>query len=154
MKALNIQLRSLAIFRNLLSDPVVMALNDFLRQADTVDAVSAYGNFVAELYRTEKRTLAGYIQSIVCQDENAYIRMIGRGEAPWPEMEADVWEELKVLQTVADLTPEKLRQGLDWEGYLPGFGVKSVDLAQIYRERCRDISKFGYGIYAKWMLEN
>ena len=152
MKSLSIQLRSLAIFRNLLTDPVVSALDVFLRQKDTVDAVSAYGNFVSELYRTEKRTLAGYIQSIVCQDENAYIRMIGRGESPWPEMEADVWAELKILQTVADLTPENLRKGLDWDGYLPGFGVKSVDLAEIYRQRCRDISQYGYGIYAKYHM--
>ena len=152
MKTLSIQLRSLAIFRNLLTDPVVAALDAFLRQVDTVDAVAAYGNFVSELYSTEKRTLAGYIQSIVCQDENAYIRMIGRGETPWPEMEADVWAELQILQAVADLTPEKLRQELAWEGYLPGFGVKSVDLTGVYRERCRDIGKFGYGIYAKYHM--
>ena len=152
MRTLNIQLQSLAIFRNLLQDPVVSALGNFLAQTETAGAVSAYGNFVAELYRTDKRTLAGYIQSIVCQDENSYIRMIGRGEAPWPEMEADIWAELKILQAVADLTPEKLRKGLDWQGYLPGFGVKSVNLAEIYRQRCRDISKFGYGIYAKYHM--
>ena len=152
MRTLNIQLQSLAIFRNLLQDPVVAALGNFLAQTETTGAVSAYGNFVAELYRTDKRTLAGYIQSIVCQDENAYIRMIGRGETPWAEMEAGIWAELKVLQAVADLTPEKLRKGLDWQGYLPGFGIKSVDLAEIYRQRCRDISKFGYGIYAKYHM--
>ena len=152
MKNLSIRLQSLAVFRNLLSEPVIAALNEFLSQTDTAKAVSAYGNFVSELYRTEKRTLAGYIQSIVCQDENSYIRMIGRGEAPWPEMEADVWAELQVLQTVADLTPEMLRQGLDWDGYLPGFGVKSVNLSQVYAERCRDIGKFGYGIYAKYHM--
>ena len=152
MKKLSIQLQSLAIFRNLLADPVIAALNEFLSQTDTALEVSAYGNFVSELYRTEKRTLAGYIQSVVCQDENAYIRMIGRGETPWPEMEADVWEELKILQTVADLTPEMLGKGLDWGGYLPGFGVKSVDLTEIYRQRCRDICKYGYGIYAKYHM--
>ena len=152
MKNLSIQLRSLAIFRNLLTDPVVAALERFLEQRENANAVSAYGDFVAELYHTEKRTLAGYIQSIVCQDENAYIRMIGRGESPWPEMEADVWAELQILQAVADLTQEKLRQGLDWDGYLPGFGVKSVDLAGVYRERCQNISKYGYGIYAKYHM--
>jgi hypothetical protein len=146
MKTLNIRLHSLAIFRSLLSDPVVSALCDFLEQTDTVRAVSAYADFVAALYRTEKRTLAGHIESIVWHDENAYIRMIGRGTQPWPEMETDVWAELEVLQAVADLTPETLREGLDWEGYLPGFAIKQVNLAQSYRERCRNIGKFGYGI--------
>ena len=152
MKTLNIRLHSLAIFRALLDDPVVGALCAFLDQTETVKAVSAYADFVAALYRTEKRTLAGYIESIVWHDENAYIRMIGRGAQPWPEMEADVWAELEVLQAVADLTPEKLRQGLAWDGYLPGFAVKQVNLAQSYRERCENIGKFGYGIYAKYHM--
>ena len=152
MKTLAIRLQSLAIFRALLDDPVVSALRGFLEQTDTAKAVSAYGNFVAALYRTEKRTLAGYIESIVWHDENAYIRMIGRGAEPWPEMEADVWAELEVLQAVADLTPETLRAGLEWEGYLPGFGTKRVELAQSYRQRCENIGLFGYGIYAKYHM--
>ena len=152
MKKLNIQLHSLAIFRSLLDDPVISKLCTYLEQTETAKAVSAYADFVAALYRTEKRTLAGYIQSITCQDENAYIRMIGRGEAPWPEMEASVWAELQVLQSVADLTPETLRQGLDWDGYLPGFAVKRINLAETYRERCRNIGRYGYGIYAKYHM--
>jgi predicted AAA+ superfamily ATPase len=152
MKTLNIRLRSLAIFRSLLTDPVVSALCNFLDQTDTVKAVSAYADFVAALYRTEKRTLAGYIESIVWHDENAYIRMIGRGVTPWPELAADVGAELEILQAVADLTPETLRSGLDWTGYLPGFGVKQIDLAASYRQRCENIGKFGYGIYAKYHM--
>ena len=152
MNSLNVRLQSLAVFRSLLDDPVVSALCGFLEQTDTVKAVSAYGNFVAALYRTEKRTLAGYIESIVWHDENAYIRMIGRGADPWPEMAADVWAELEVLQEVADLTPQTLREGLDWEGYLPSFAVKQVDLAESYRQRCENIGKYGYGIYAKYHM--
>lgn len=152
MRTLNIRLRSLAIFRSLLNDSVIAALCTYLEQEETAKAVSAYADFVAALYRTEKRTLAGHIESITCHDENAYIRLIGRGVTPWPEMEADVRAELQVLQTVADLTPEKLRQVLTWEGYLPGFAVKRIDLAQTYRERCRDIGKYGYGIYAKYHM--
>jgi predicted AAA+ superfamily ATPase len=56
------------------------------------------------------------------------------------------------LQAVADLTPETLRSGLDWTGYLPGFGVKQIDLAASYRQRCENIGKFGYGIYAKYHM--
>lgn len=152
MRTLNIRLRSLAIFRKLLSDPVIEALCAYLEETEPVKAVSAYGDFVAALYRTEKRTLAGHIQSIVGYDENAYIRMIGRGETPWPELEANVNAELQVLQAVADLTPQILRQGLDWDGYLPEFGVKQIDLGRIYRERCQNISTLGYGIYAKYRM--
>ena len=149
---LNIRLRSLAIFRALLSDPVVSALCaylDSLEGGSTAVSVSRYSAFVSSLYATEKRTLAGYIQHLVNNDENAYIRMIGKGAQPWPEMEANVWAELAILQSVADLTPEQLRQDLPWDGYLPGFGGKRLDLAESYRERCANIHKYGYGIYAK-----
>ena len=153
MKSLNIRLRSLAVFRSLLDDPVIASLRDYLDSLDaenTADSVSKYAAFVSALYATEKRTLAGYVQSVVGSDENAYIRMIGRGAAPWPEMEADVWAELEILQAVADLTPETLRQGLAWAGYLPQFPVKRLDIAASYRERCGNIGKFGYGVYAKY----
>ena len=151
---LQIRLHSLAIFRALLLDPVVSALADYLnsRKNVTAMAVSKYAAFVSALYGTEKRTLAGYIQHIVNNDENAYIRMIGQGKQPWPEMEAQVEQELLVLQTVADLTPETLREGLDWSGYLPIFANKRLNIVDSYHERCANIHRLGYGIYAKHIM--
>ena len=152
LERLNIRLQSLSIFRALLDDPVIRALSDYLsslKGSTLEESVGRYGNFVSQLYCSDNRTLAGYVQHIVGCDENAYIRMIGRGGKPWPEMEAVVQEELGVLQAVADLTPELLRQGLDWDGYLPGFAVKKLDIAESYRDRCANIGNYGYGIYAK-----
>lgn len=151
---LHIRLNSLAIFRALLSDPVVSALLDYLnsREKATSEAVSKYAAFVSSLYGTEKRTLAGYIQHIVNNDENAYIRMIGQGKQPWPEMEAQVERELEILQAVADLTPETLREGLDWDGYLPIFATKSLNIVESYHQRCANIHRFGFGLYAKHIM--
>ena len=154
LKELQIRLNSLAIFRALLSDPVVSALLDYLssREDTTAEAVSKYAAFVSSLYGTEKRTLAGYIQHIVNNDENAYIRMIGRGAQPWSEMEAQVEQELQIVQAVADLTPEALREGLSWDGYLPVFATKRLNLVDSYHQRCANIHRFGYGIYAKHIM--
>ena len=154
LNELHIRLNSLAIFRALLRDPVVSALLDYLnsREKATSEAVSKYAAFVSALYGTEKRTLAGYIQHIVNNDENAYIRMIGRGAQPWPEMETQVEQELQILQAVADLTPEALREGLNWDGYLPVFATKQLNLVDSYHERCANIHRYGYGIYAKHIM--
>ena len=155
LQQLNIRLRSLAIFRSLLEDPVIAALCNYLdsleRDNETV-SISRYAAFVSSLYATEKRTLAGYVQSIACNDENAYIRMIGRGAAPWQEMEDDVLAELSVLQAVADLTPETLRAPLNWKGYLPKFAVKPLGIGSSYRDRCANIRRLGYGVYAKYHM--
>ena len=155
MRSLNIRLQSLSIFRALLEDPVVEALCAYLEsleQDNVAQSVSRYSAFVSRLYSTEKRTLAGYIQSIVNNDENAYIRLIGRGLEPWPEMVETVEAELETLQAVADLTPEALRAGLGWDGKLPGFAVKPLDIAASYHERVANIGQYGYGIYAKYHM--
>ena len=155
LKKLSIQIQSLAIFRALLDDPVIKALVKFLRTAqgeDLSDSVSAYSGFVAQLYRTEKRTLAGYIQSIVGNDENPYIHMIGKGAEAWPEMEENVWRELNILQQVSDLTPEALTTALGADFPFPKYAVKNLDLSASYRERCENIHRFGYGIYAKYHM--
>ena len=155
LNQLHIRLQSLAIFRSLLADPVIHALTNYLKTAQAEDlsaSVSAYSNFVAELYHTEKRTLAGYIQSIVGNDENPYIHMIGKGAEPWPEMEENVWQELKTLQCVADLTSEALTASLGEDLHLPRYAVKKLDLSFSYRERSQNIHRFGYGIYAKYHM--
>ena len=151
---LQIRLNSLAIFRALLSDSVVSALSDYLnsREGETVVAVSKYAAFVSSLYSTEKRTLAGYIQHIVNNDENAYIRMIGQGKQPWPEMQTQVEQELLVLQAIADLTPEALREGLAWDGFLPLFANKQLNIVDSYHERCANIHRLGFGLYAKHIM--
>ncbi len=152
---LRIQLQSLAVFRSLLSDPVIAALNQYLAAVETgctAEAVSLYSAFVSQLYATEKRTLAGYVQHLVNNDENTYIRMIGKGAVPWPELNDNVQWELDILQAVADLTPDALRGELNWQGHLPGFASKSLNIGASYRERCENIGKLGYGIYAKHLM--
>ncbi|MBQ9148854.1 MAG: ATP-binding protein [Oscillospiraceae bacterium] len=152
LSELNLRLRSLGVFRALLEDPVIASLCAYLDSLERKEldiSVSRYAAFVSNLYHTEKRTLAGYIQSIVNNDENPYLRLIGRGETAWPEMEEDVAAELEVFQAVADLTPETLRAPLNWAGYLPKFAVKELDIVAGYRERCSNIGKYGYGMYAK-----
>ena len=154
MKTLNIRLRSLAVFRSLLRDPVVSALLEYLDTPaeQTAQAVERYGEFVSRLYTTGSDTLAEYIRAIVSDDENAYIRLIGRGEAPSEELARCVREELAVLQAVSELMPEKLRAGLDWNGYLPEFRTEIIDLAAHYAERCARIGSLGYGIYARYRM--
>ena len=152
---LNIRLCSLAVFRALLSDPVVDSLSRYLNSVgteQTSEAVFRYADFVSKLYAAGSPALAEYVQSIVNDDENAYICLIGRGERPCGEMADCVREELAVLQAVADLTPEFLRDGLDWDGHLPAFRAEKVDIAGNYRQRCDNIGQYGYGIYARYRM--
>lgn len=152
LSQLHIRLHSLAIFRNLLTDPVIASLLAYLESLQSgplSHAVSCYGQFVSRLYAAGSTTLARHVEQLAGDDENPYIRRIGLGETPAPEMVECVRAELEILQTVANLTPESLRAGLDWEGYLPVFQTEQVDIAASYRRRCENIGKLGYGIYAR-----
>lgn len=154
ISSLNIRLRSLTLFRELLEDPVVAALGDYLacREADAAEAVSKYAGFVSQLYGSGSASLARYVRRIAGDSENAYIRLVGQEKTPSPEMAAALEAELEILQAVADLTPGTLRQGLAWEGFLPGFTVEAVDIAANYRQRVENIARYGYGIYAKYHM--
>lgn len=152
LQVLEARLQALAVFRTLLSDPVVEALLACLAHTiagSTRDALEAYGEFAARLYRGGG-DLAQYIRRAVEEDGNVYIRAVGRGEAPPAYLTASVEEELKTLQAAASLTPEDLTLPLleAYQAYLPRFGVTQVDLAALYRERLNNLDRRGWGVYA------
>lgn len=152
---LSVRLRSLSVFRALLGDPVIKALTEYLDCVDNAPvskAVSAYSEFAARLYEAHTVNLSSYVQSIVTDDENVYIRCIGSGKTPSRTLVNGVNEDLQVLQAVSDLTPQALRSAIDWDGSLPVWENESIDLAGKYRHRVENIGKYGYGIYARYHM--
>lgn len=144
-------LRSLAVFRSVLNDPVIAALSRYLETLlnnDNEASVNAYCEFVSELYKTRRDSLSEHIRSIVFDDENVYIRTVGAGGNPSELLENEVKSELNKLQYVADLTSDSLTETLETRIILPKFGSVKTDLASEYFERCKSIEKYGYGIYS------
>lgn len=149
---LRLRLGALAVFRPLLSDPVVEALRaylDGLESAGPREAASNYAELAYRLYRTAEGNLSRHILRIVEESDNVYIRMAGRGEDPPEYMARCVEAELETLQAAASLTPEALRAGLEGMDFLPAFGVEPVDLAGAYRRRREEIGRYGWGVYAR-----
>lgn len=152
LQVLEARLQALAVFRALLSDPVVEALLACIAHSvdgSTWDALDAYGEFAARLYRGGG-DLAQYIRRAVEEDGNVYIRALGRGETPPAYVTAAAEEELKTLQAAASLTPEDLTLPLleAYQAYLPRFGVTETDLTALYRRRLKNVGKCGWGVYA------
>lgn len=152
LQVLEARLRALAIFRALLSDPVVEALLACMAHhidSSTWDALGAYGEFAARLYRGGG-DLARYVQRIAEEDSNVYIRAVGRGETPPAYLAACLEEELKTLQAAASLTPEDLTMPLleTYRDHLPRFGVTETDLPALYRQRLERVGRYGWGVWA------
>lgn len=149
---LSLKLHSLCIFRDLLADSVIGGLLKYLSCIETApdtQKVDAYSEFVSALYENNRVSLARHIQTVVNNNENVYVKIIGSGKAVSPTMKKCVDAELAILQEVADLTSKELQDGIDWDGFLPVFKAEKVDLAGDYAKRTRNIGKYGYGIYAR-----
>lgn len=148
---LSARLRALAVFRGLLSEPVVESLCTYLDCMENEwpqGVISAYAELVSRLYQTDEGDLGKHILRVVRESENVYIRAVGRGEEPPAYMKQCVIMELETLQEAASLTPDRLRGGLDGIGYLPDFGCTPVDLTEDYFNRAAKIGKYGWGLYA------
>lgn len=142
---LKIRLQALAIFRGLLKDRVISALLDFLEKP----TVAAYSEFASNLYETKALSLGEYVGDICENNENVYVKLVGCKKAVPDYIEVAVKEELKTLQAVADIKPQKLWDMLDWQGFLPSFGISDIDITDSFFYRVKNIGKYGYGVYAK-----
>ena len=139
--------------RALLDDSVVSALLRFLEyrfeDTDTAKLFGAYSLFVSRLYGSGAPSLGEYIKTLAENDENIYIKTVGRGETPPSEIEKSMQNELFTLGAVSELTKDELLSGLENPDFLPDFPSRKIDIAEDYRLRAENIGKYGYGIYAQ-----
>lgn len=145
----------MSVFRALHGDAVVSSLMryfDTLEDEDTRAAVSAYSEFVSTLYGSGMRTLSEYISAIVGDDENIYIKTVGSGNTPAPEVAQAVRHELKTWQYIADLDSRALIKTLNCAEFLPRFEAVPTDIAGDYNDRASNIGRYGYGIYARYRM--
>lgn len=142
---LKIRLSTLAIFRKLLDDTVLKSLMSYLEEP----TASGYAGFVSELYNANGGNLGEHIRDICENNENVYVRTVGRGEKVSDFMQSALEEELASLQMAAEISAGELRAPLEYKGFLPGFASGEVNLTESYKHRVENIGKYGYGIYAK-----
>lgn len=145
MKKLRTKLSTLCIFRDLLKDDVIDALCVYLKKPNASD----YAEFVASLYKANGGNLGEYVKEICSNSDNVYVRSIGAGKNVPNYMYNTIVAELDILQEVAELTKDDLCADLDCDVYLPDFTTTKLRLKDIYLHRAENISKYGYGIYAK-----
>ena len=145
MEQLKWKLKTLCVFRDLLQDPVIAALLDYLE----TPSAPAYAAFVSVLYEANGGDLAAHIQELCENSSNVYVRTLGRGEEAPDHMVCALLSELETLQETAELTREKLCGCLECKGFLPDFVGTKWNLKEQYLQRTANIEKYGFGVYAK-----
>jgi len=152
LKELSLRLHAVSVMRDLLEDKVIKALMNFLDLADEAneaDKVDAYTFFVSELYKTGAEDLSEYVKKIVFESENVYVKLKGKGEVPSAVLLKSLENELKTFDEVASLSAEELLSGFN---FLPGYYTGKGNISKEYIKRLDNISKYGYGIYAKYRM--
>lgn len=151
LTVLSHRIKALTVFRALLEDRVIKALNNYLDSiaSHSAGAISKYADLVSAIYNSDCEDLASHIKHIACSCENVYSRMIGLGKTPDEYLSATLTAELETLQQVADLTPEALCEGILDGDYLPRFKASRINIEESFMHRAANISKYGYGIYTK-----
>jgi predicted AAA+ superfamily ATPase len=146
---INLKLHSLVIFRNLLSDELLRELSGLLHAGDSslLERVSRYSAFAAVLLR-ENGDLAESLLSRVLEDENIYVHAKTKGIVA-PELEECLQSELGILQEISRLQSGDIQSAMGYDGYLPAWKCGCVDFAAAYNARMNDLSRTGFGIFAR-----
>ncbi|HWR23988.1 MAG TPA: ATP-binding protein [Feifaniaceae bacterium] len=150
LSALYCKLRSLVLFRGLLTDEVFLLLMDVLTSAQKTEAerVDAYAAFAARLFETTE-DWTGYVWGRAAASENPYVHKRAV-RAPISEtLNACLSAELFVLEELSRLDARSVRQSLDCGGYLPEWTTHPFEFAPAYEARMAQLNKVGYGVYAE-----
>ena len=152
---LRLRLQSLAVFRRLLSDPVVEkfdALLTALSGEETEALIGRYSDFAAALYEYGV-SFSSYLLTLALEDENVYMLCRAEGKEPSPILEEAVGAELATLRAVSAVSCEEIQAVIrekGFTGFLPRWECGTLDFAEIYMSRLRSIHEYGYGVFAKY----
>lgn len=145
------QLSSLTVFHDVAEDQMIKNLRSFLQaDYDTAEAVKLYCEFVRVIYESGSANISEYIRELVRCSSNPIAELLGEGKKVPAEMANAAEFELKILADLASLTPKKLRENLHYEGKLPEWKNSEINLAADFSMQMKNITKHGYGIYAKY----
>lgn len=144
------KLFSLVIFRNLLNDDVIKSFTELAdEQKSEKEEVYLYADFLSKLF-AETDNFSKYVLNAVLEDENAYILNYGHKKLGSHYDEA-LNMELDTLNELAAVRSDDVKKSLHLENEsLPGWTTEKADIKSIYLSRIKNISKTGYGIWAKY----
>lgn len=152
LNQLKMQIDSLTVFSHIKQDEVISSLRRLLDAVTTKsgdDAVRLYSEFTAALY-PHTASLTDYVRTLMIQDDNFYVKSRAAGLEPDVEIMDAVDAEIDILCSIAALKSEDIRSAISYDGYLPSWKTHDADLRYDFMEKLRNITKTGYGIFAKY----
>ena len=150
-KELLYALKSLSVFRSILTKKPTEAFTALLSAERIEDRLSFYGEFVSSLDEYGC-SFSAFLKKAVFEDENIYIKSLAKNKKPSPAVESNAKNELEIFSFLSTVTPEFLFKEFDYKGYIPLFLNEKTDFAVEYEKRIPLLDKLGYGIFASYPM--
>ena len=149
---LKLQIDSLTVFSHIKEDSVILklrALLEAISQNEKDEVVRLYSDFVSALY-PHTSSLTCYVRTLMLQDDNFYVKAKASGIQPDMEIGNAVEQEIEILQEVASINSEEIKEAINYDGYLPSWKIHQERFSTCFAEKLASITKTGYGIFAKY----
>lgn len=148
-KELSLSARAVVIFKNVINDNAISALLELLGtdEEKTEKIISRYSEFVSALYE-QTDDLSEYINSLLQNDENAFVRAAAKGNAS-PLMREACENELELFEKLSKITAEEIREKIGSSVALPQWKNSNICIKAEYNNKIANIKTTGYGIYAE-----
>ena len=146
--SLVLKAKAITIFKNVVYDSSLSSLVELL-QCDENDSdwfLSLYSDFVSALYE-KTDNLTDYINDILQNDENIYVKQSAKGQAS-PLLKKAVDNELDFFEALAQLNCNDVKSICDIDIYLPEWTNSDYSVKNEYTRKIDAIKTTGYGIYA------
>ena len=146
--SLVLKAKTITIFKNVIYDSGLTSLVELL-QCDGNDSdwfLSLYSDFVSALYE-KTDNLTDYINDILQNDENIYVKQSAKGQAS-PLLKKAVDNELDFFEALAQLNCDDVKSICDIDIYLPEWTNSDYSVKNEYTRKIEAIKTTGYGIYA------
>lgn len=146
------EIDSLAVFSHIKEDAVIKKLRSLLAcicEKSSGNTVKRYSEFVAALYPNTS-DLTSYIQTLIAQDDNFYIKSKAAKLHIDSQIQEAAEQEISVLQRIAALKSDDVKDAIDYDGFLPAWTNHEADLQYDFAEKLSNIAQNGYGIFAKY----
>ena len=154
---LKLKLDSLAVFKDIKKDPVIVALRNLLEER----TVASYAEFLGTLY-PHGANFSQYVRKLILEDDNFYIKAVAAGEPIEQEILTSVINELAVLEEISKISSDEFNKLIDrlvpvdtatgkvGNAPLAGWKTEDLNLIKDFTDKLASIPKTGYGIFAKY----
>ena len=141
------ELCSFSVLREMLNKPLFKAFFDYASATDKNDKLNKYGAFVSEIYNGGAN-LTACTRKLLFENENVYVKLISQKLEINKNIEASIIRELNTLTVFASLTYKDFLDDIENIDYLPKYDIEGANLLEEYKQRTKNIEKYGYGIFA------